>query len=287
MFSGETSRALPIGKNSGIYATLIPAATQGNLANQDVGGTKGESTQNFAVHGGRADRNVPVSRRSYFGEHIGNAANFAASVNPRHRTGSQRPDDGRPDGRRADRRRDHQRDQPRRRQPIPRHAEPRLRPRRSPGRQHQRRSEVARRHADGHAASSCTTSGFGFGGPLKRDRVWFFASARKWESSSYRAGNYYNKSANPLFYEAGPVAPRVRPQPERRSSASASPGRRRRSTRSAARALRVQLQLQLQYRDGAVFARGGREQLVPAVDVEPGVLDLSRRPTGCCSRSAA
>jgi hypothetical protein len=40
------------------------------------------------------------------------------------------------------------------------------------------------------------------GGPLKRDRVWFYASARKYESSSYWAGNYYNMSPNPLFYEA-------------------------------------------------------------------------------------
>jgi hypothetical protein len=41
----------------------------------------------------------------------------------------------------------------------------------------------------------------GFGGPLKRDRVWFFASARKYESSNFQAGTYYNKSANPLFFE--------------------------------------------------------------------------------------
>ena len=37
----------------------------------------------------------------------------------------------------------------------------------------------------------------GFGGPLKRDRVWFFASVRRWESSSYQAGNYFNTSPNP------------------------------------------------------------------------------------------
>ena len=43
--------------------------------------------------------------------------------------------------------------------------------------------------------------GFGIGGPLKRDRVWFYASARKCGAPATRAGNYYNKSANPLFYE--------------------------------------------------------------------------------------
>jgi hypothetical protein len=63
VFSGETVLALPIGKNQGIYTTLIPAATQGNLANQDVGGTKGESTQTFSVHGGRAAETYPAPRR--------------------------------------------------------------------------------------------------------------------------------------------------------------------------------------------------------------------------------
>ena len=82
VFSGDTVLALPIGKNQGIYVTLIPAATQGNLANQDVGGTKGENTQIFAVHGGRAAETYQLRDGVYFGEHIGNAANFAASVNP-------------------------------------------------------------------------------------------------------------------------------------------------------------------------------------------------------------
>ena len=81
VFAGETMRALPIGKNSGIYVTLIPAATQGNLANQDVGGTKGESTQNFSVHGGRATETSQYRDGLYFGEHVSNAANWAASAN--------------------------------------------------------------------------------------------------------------------------------------------------------------------------------------------------------------
>jgi hypothetical protein len=81
VFSGQTVLALPIGKNQGVYVTLIPAATQGNLANQDVGGTKGENTQTFSVHGGRAAETYQLRDGIYFGEHIGNAANFAASVN--------------------------------------------------------------------------------------------------------------------------------------------------------------------------------------------------------------
>jgi len=61
VFSGDTIRSLPIGRNAGIYTALLPGATQGNLANQDVGGTKGESTQQFAIHGGRGWRSKLAS----------------------------------------------------------------------------------------------------------------------------------------------------------------------------------------------------------------------------------
>ncbi len=200
VFSGETVLALPIGKNQGIYVTLIPAATQGNLANQDVGGTKGESTQIFAVHGGRAAETYQLRDGLYFGEHIGNAANFAASVNPAtvqevsvQTTGGLTADAqsggviinaiGREGGNEfhgtlnADFG----------------HAE----------------LQGNNVNTDLKARGATLTGtlrrlydvGFGFGGPLKRDRVWFFASARKWETSNFQAGNYFNKSANPLFYE--------------------------------------------------------------------------------------
>ena len=120
VFSGDTVLALPIGKNQGIYVTLIPAATQGNLANQDVGGTKGENTQTFAVHGGRAAETYQLRDGVYFGEHIGNAANFAASVNPAIVQEVAVQTTGGSDGRGAVRWRDHQRDQPRWRQRAPR-----------------------------------------------------------------------------------------------------------------------------------------------------------------------
>ena len=43
--------------------------------------------------------------------------------------------------------------------------------------------------------------GGGIGGPIKRDRLWFFASARYEDRSIYQVGNYYNKRHGTLFYE--------------------------------------------------------------------------------------
>jgi len=39
------------------------------------------------------------------------------------------------------------------------------------------------------------------GGPLRRDKVWFFAAYRQWETNQYIAGLYYNKSTVPWVKE--------------------------------------------------------------------------------------
>jgi hypothetical protein len=206
VFSGETVRALPIGKNAGIYAVLIPAATQGTLANHDVGGTKGESTQNFSVHGGRANEAYQLRDGLYFGSHLGVAGNFNTSVNPAtvqevsvQLTGGLTAEAqaggviinviGR-DG----------------------------------GNQFHGIANIDVGHRDlqsDNLSDELTARGAlmtgilrrlydvagGFGGPIRPDRAWFFASVRKWETSSYQAGNYFNKSPNPLFYEADLARP--------------------------------------------------------------------------------
>src|SRR5436309_1446400 len=43
--------------------------------------------------------------------------------------------------------------------------------------------------------------GGGVGGPIKRDKLWFFAAFRREEHSIYQVGNYYNKLQGTLFYE--------------------------------------------------------------------------------------
>jgi hypothetical protein len=41
----------------------------------------------------------------------------------------------------------------------------------------------------------------GIGGPLVRDKVWFFGDARDWTATSYLANIYYDRTPGDLFYE--------------------------------------------------------------------------------------
>src|SRR5712691_6142954 len=43
--------------------------------------------------------------------------------------------------------------------------------------------------------------GGGVGGPIKRDKLWFFGASRGEDRSLYQVGNYYNKRQGTLFYE--------------------------------------------------------------------------------------
>ena len=47
-------------------------------------------------------------------------------------------------------------------------------------------------------------TGAAFGGPIRRDRLWFFASMRRGANQQNQAGNFYNRLQGTLFYEADP-----------------------------------------------------------------------------------
>ena len=42
--------------------------------------------------------------------------------------------------------------------------------------------------------------GFGVGGPIAEDRLWFYGTGRKWGAQEYQPGAYLNKTVNTLFY---------------------------------------------------------------------------------------
>ena len=197
VFTREAVKALPIGKNAGIYAALIPGAAPLQPTQQDVGGTKGEDTQWFRMHD--SGRSTQLRDGMFMGLPMG-GANFNSSVNPAtitevavQLTGSLTAE-AQGDGPQTNF--------------VPRdggnifsgsfstdfgssslqgdNISPELRARGAA------RPGDLRRLYD---------VGGGFGGPIARDRVWFFASSRYNEASSYAPGNYYNKTAGTLFYE--------------------------------------------------------------------------------------
>src|SRR5947209_3746557 len=43
--------------------------------------------------------------------------------------------------------------------------------------------------------------GGGVGGPIQRNKLWFFGASRREDRSVYQVGNYYNKRQGTLFYE--------------------------------------------------------------------------------------
>ena len=192
----EAMDALPLGKSFAIYTGMVPGAV-GTATNQDVGGTKGENTQGFRIHGGRAADFQQLRDGMFFGTLVA-AGNFMSSTNPATvqevaiETGGFSADAETGGGHIN---------------VIPRdggnfyngsfkadfgsnrfqgdNITPELKARGalSP-------SDIRKNYEIGG----------GFGGPVKRDKLWFFASARYWISSSYQAGNYFNKTQGTLFY---------------------------------------------------------------------------------------
>src|SRR5262249_47164585 len=42
--------------------------------------------------------------------------------------------------------------------------------------------------------------GFGIGGPIKTDKLWFYSPNRWWGTQKYAVNSYFNVSTNPYFY---------------------------------------------------------------------------------------
>src|SRR5882672_7346849 len=79
VFTRDTVKTLPMGKNAGIFAALIPGAAPLSPTQQDVGGTKGEDTQWFRMHD--SGRSTQLRDGMFIGTPMG-GANFNSAVNP-------------------------------------------------------------------------------------------------------------------------------------------------------------------------------------------------------------
>ena len=71
---------MPVGKSFNLYTALVPGAI-GTATNQDVGGTKGENTQGFKIHGSRSTDFQQLRDGMFFGTLVA-AGNYMSSTNP-------------------------------------------------------------------------------------------------------------------------------------------------------------------------------------------------------------
>jgi carboxypeptidase family protein len=60
--------------------------------------------------------------------------------------------------------------------------------------------------------------GGSFGGPIKRDKLWFFTAQRWWGAEAYVPGNYFNKTPGTLFYTPDFSRQAYVPSPQRDST---------------------------------------------------------------------
>ena len=197
VFTRETVKTLPMGKNAGIYAALLPGAAPLSPTQQDVGGTKGEDTQWFRMHD--SGRSTQLRDGMFIGTPMG-GANFNSAVNPAtiEEVTVQLPGtltaEVMGDGPQTNF--------------VPRDGgnifsgsfstdfgSSRLQ---GDNISSELRARGAARPGD---LRQLYDVGGGIGGPIARDRVWFFGSTRYNGASTYAPGNYYNKQAGSLFYE--------------------------------------------------------------------------------------
>lgn len=62
--------------------------------------------------------------------------------------------------------------------------------------------------------------GVGIGGPIKKDKLWVYASSRAWGASEYITANYYNATQGTFVYTPDLDRPADRPSPNRDISAN-------------------------------------------------------------------
>ncbi len=196
--SSDVRNALPLPSNSGAYVTLIPGATQTAAANQDVGGTKSESTQQFTIHGSRSDDFQQLRDGMFFGTMVAAGNNMsgvnttslqevtvltAGGVTAEAETGGAQinivPRDG---------------------GNITSGSFLANFGSKSLQSNNLDAALITRGAATPGAIKTLHEVAGGVGGPIRQNKLWYFADSRRWASSSYQPGQYFNKTQGTLFY---------------------------------------------------------------------------------------
>jgi len=198
VFARDVVDALPVGSNVNLLTALLPGAVLATPNRQDVGGNQGEQDQGFGIHGGRqadfvllrdgmvqntllgsgnrtyspnpvstAEVSVETSGMSAESETGGVHVNMVPKSGGNTFSGSFLSTLGHKDLQSVN-------------------LNDRLR---------------ARGVSAQPEIRKLFDVNMGLGGPIKKDKLWFFAAQRWFHTSSYLPGNYYNKLQGTLFYE--------------------------------------------------------------------------------------
>jgi hypothetical protein len=198
VFAREVVDQLPVGGNVNLYSALVPGAVLATANRQDVGGNQGEQDQGFGIHGGRQGDFV-LMREGMVQNTLMGSGNRTFSPNPAAIAEITVETSG-------------------------------MSAESETGGVHI--NMVPKAGGNTFSASFYSTVGhkdlqsvnvtdelrargvgaqpelrklfdinMGVGGPIRKDRLWFFAAQRWFHTSSYQPGNYYNKLQGTLFYE--------------------------------------------------------------------------------------
>jgi hypothetical protein len=191
--SREVLDAIPTTKRLGQYASFIPGATYANPTFQDSGGTAGEGGQ-FGVHGQRAADQIVnmeglnqnmfgLDVYSYNSQTIQEVVVETGGTSAEAMTGGVQlniiPKDGGNNWSGSF---------------NSSFAGPTMQAK------NLNDDLRARGLQSGASIRRFKDNGGAFGGPIARDKLWFFTAHRYWGSSKYIQGTYYNKSPNKLLY---------------------------------------------------------------------------------------
>jgi hypothetical protein len=194
----EVRNAIPLPNNAAAFAALIPAATQA-ASDRDVGGIRGENSQAFSIHGSHT-ADMIMLRDGLDYDQFFSGGNKASSMNPAaiaetsvQTASSAASETG---GVQIN--------------AIPREGGNTLHGvfQSNYGNQRLQSDNIdAALRARGATAGSDIKTLYdlagGVGGPLRRNKLWFYGSMRRWITTSNLAGLYFNKLQNPqgtLFY---------------------------------------------------------------------------------------